>query len=48
MKMIDVLNKQYNREIRKEMKLIIDFENLDILASYRNFEWSEYHESVDS
>lgn len=25
-----------------------EIESLDILAPYRNFEWSEYHESMDS
>ena len=25
-----------------------EIDNLDILAPYRDFEWSEYHESVDS
>ena len=24
-----------------------EIESLDILAPYRNFEWSEYHESMD-
>ena len=39
-------SKQYNSTVFLFMQ--DEIESLDILAPYRNFEWSEYHESLDS